>query len=124
MSFGMDIGGVRRTRSYAGENTAALAKSAGRADEEPEQTAPVSAKVEATLENGTYALVVSADGQTATRVGVVPADLAETLASIIERLSKAVAAGDLKKHREPESPIRMGSAHNFTRKNKRDVFSG
>lgn len=124
MSFGYDTSTVKRTRSFAGENTAALAKSAGREEAEPEQTAPVRIEVEATLEGSTYALVVSAEGQSATRSGVEPADLADTLASIIDRLSKHVAAGDLSKHREPESPVRMGSAHNFTRKSKREVFSG
>ena len=121
MTFGTDIGGVRRTRSYTGEGTHGIAKAA---DAEPEQSAPVRVKVEATLESGTYTLGVSADGQSATRSGVEPADLADVLASIIDRLSKHVAAGDLKKHREPEPAIRMGSAHNFTRKDKRDVFSG
>jgi hypothetical protein len=117
----MDISAVKRTRSFAGENTAALAKYAHKA-EEAEQSAPVTVKVEATLERGTYTLVVSADGQSATRSGVEPADLADVLASIIERLSKAVAAGDLKKHRQPQEPTFR--ATDFTRKPKSQVFSG
>lgn len=122
MSFGYDTSTVKRTRSFAGENTAALAKSTGKSEAEPEQAAPVRIKVEATLEGGTYALVVSAEGQSATRSGVAPADLADTLANIIDRLSKHVAAGDLRKHREPESPVRIGT--DFTRARKQDVFSG
>lgn len=123
MSFGTDIGAVRRTRSYAGEVNAGFAGEVEKA-REAEQAGPVAIKVEATLESGTYTLVVTADGQTATRGGVEPADLADTLASIIVRLSEHAAAGDLAKHREAEPPVRMGSAHNFTRKSKRDVFSG
>lgn len=123
MSFGTDIGGVRRTRTYAGEASAGFGGEVRKA-REAEQTAPVRIKVEATLEGGTYALVVSAEGQSATRGGVAPADLADTLASIIDRLSKHAAADDLAKHREPESPVRMGSAHNFTRKSRSEVFSG
>lgn len=121
MTFGYDTSTVKRRRSFAGENTAALAKNAGGAEAEPDN-APVTVKVLATLQSGTYTLAVSADGQSTTRSGVAPADLADTLASIIDRLSKAVAAGDLKKHREPEPAIRMGS--DFTRKSPRDAFSG
>jgi hypothetical protein len=121
--FGTDIGAVTRTRSYAGEVNAGFAGEVKKS-RAAEQTAPVSIKVEATLESGVYTLVVSAEGQSATRSGVEPADLADTLASIIDRLSKHAAAGDLRKHREPESPVRMGSAHNFTRKSPSEVFSG
>lgn len=120
-NFGMDVG-VKRTRSFTGENPSALAKSAGRTEAEPEQSAPVRIKVDATLEGDTYTLVVTADGQNATRTGVEPDDLADVLATIIERLSKAVAAGDLKKHRQPQEPTFRGN--DFTRKNPRDVFSG
>lgn len=123
MSFGTDIGGVRRTRSATGETSAGFGGEVRKA-REAEQAAPVVVKVKATLESGTYTLVVSAEGQSATRGGVAPADLADTLASIIDRLSKAVAAGDLAKHREPEPAIRIGSAHTFTRKPKSAVFSG
>lgn len=118
--FGTDIGGVRRTRSYVGEVSAGLGGQIEKS--RTADTPPVTIAIEATLDSGTYTLVVSADGQTATRSGVAAADLADTLASIIDRLSKAVAAGDLNKHREPA--IRMGSAHTFTRKDKRNVFSG
>lgn len=123
MTFGTDIGGVRRTRSVTGETSAGFGGEVRKA-REAEQTGPVVVEVKATLESGVYTLAVTADGQSATRGGVEPANLADTLASIIDRLSKAVAAGDLAKHREPEPAIRIGSAHTFTRKNKRDVFSG
>lgn len=121
MSYGLDIGGVRRTRTYTGEANAGFG---GEVKKSRAEVAPVTIKVEATLHNGTYDLVVTAEGETASRSGVRPADLADTLASIIGRLSKAVADGDLKKHRAPEPAVRMGSAHNWTRKSKRDVFSG
>lgn len=63
MTFGRDVGNVRRTRSFVGENTAGM-----------------------------------------TGVG-------ET------------AAAD-KPEREPEPPVRLGSAHTWTRKPKSEVFSG
>lgn len=61
--FGTDVGNVRRTRSFVGENTAGM-------------------------------------------TGV-----------------DETAAPD-KPERAPEPPIRLGSAHTWTRKDKRDVFSG
>lgn len=121
--FGTDIGGVRRTRSVTGETNAGFGGEVRKA-REAEQTAPVTVEVKATLESGVYTLAVTVDGQSATRSGVEPANLADTLASIIDRLSKAVTAGDLKKHRESEPAIRLGSAHTFTRRPKSAVFSG
>lgn len=66
MTFGTDVGNVRRTRSFVGENTAGM-------------------------------------------TGVDD-----------RKASDEVERPD----REPEPPIRLGSAHTWTRKDKRDVFSG
>lgn len=122
MSFGMDIGGVRRTRSFTGENTAGITKAAEQV--ETDDSAPVRVDVTAVLADDGYALTIKANGESHTLREVDPADLADELARVINAVAKAYRAGNLERYRQPEPAIRLGSAHTFTRKSKADVFSG
>jgi hypothetical protein len=105
--YGTDVGGVRRTRSYIGENTAGVAGELRKSA--TASTGPVTVKVEATLgTDGAYTLTVEAEGQQATVEKVEADDLSDTIARLIVKVSKSAQAGELKKHREPDSPFRLG----------------
>ena len=110
MSFGMDVSGAKRTRSYRGESGAGIAATAGTAKAAEEETAPVTVKVEATLTGQTYTLTVEANGQSTSVDGVEPADLADRIARLMGAVSKAVRNGELTKHRQRDSaPLGMGA---------------
>lgn len=106
MSFGTDVGGVHMTRSYTGENTSGLAKSAATARAEVAPVATVT--VQATLgQEGTYALTVEASGQSTTVKNIESDALADRIARLIQAVSKAVANGELRKHRQSD-PFQLG----------------
>lgn len=112
MSYGMQVGPVRRTRSAVGEINAGLSGEIRKAAASDD--APVSVKVEATLvADGTYTLEVEASGQHATLKRVEAEDLSPTLTRLIRRLSKAVVDGELVKHRQSDSsPLGIAGGSN------------
>ena len=108
MSYGYMVGGVRRTRAYAGESGAGFAKTAT----VRKAAAPVVAKVnvEATFDGIAYTLVVEADGQRATVTDVKPVELANEVARVLGAVTKALRNGDLSKHRQRDSsPLGIGT---------------
>lgn len=120
MTLGMDIGGVRRTRSAYGEVNAGFAGEVRKARD----AAPVTVKVEATrVADGTYNLRIEVDGQAATRTGVEADDLGDTIGRLINKVNDAVAEqGGTQKYRQPQESTFRGT--DFTRKPPREAYSG
>lgn len=104
MSFGKTVGNVRYTRSYTGERSAGLAGEINKAAPVPEAPVTVTAQLG---QDGTYTLVVEAEGQSTTVRDVAPADLADRIAGAIHAVSKAIRNGDFAKHRQQE-PFQLG----------------
>lgn len=112
MTYGMQVGPVRRTRAYAGEVNAGFSGEIKKAAATEE--APVVIKIEATsVADGTFTLEVETQGQHVTIKKVEAEDLSPTLARLIRRLSKAVADGELVKNRQSDSsPLGIAGGRN------------
>lgn len=104
--FGTEVGNVKRTRSFNGENTSALAKSAGtvEADDSPLSSVTVTA----TLHPDGYTLLVEAQSQSTTIKAVDPDDLSDTIAHAISAVTKAVLTGQMSKSQRPYNPLGLG----------------